>query len=85
MEFKWLFKSEENCLYNGLRGFENFEIVYCLDIYVNRLSFNVIVLKLLIKMMVILVILSFGMFLCLLFVSKFVLNYSVFNGLRRNF
>lgn len=43
MEFKWLFKSEENCLYNGLRGFENFEIVYCLDIYVNRLSFNDIV------------------------------------------
>lgn len=40
MEFKWSFKSEENCLHNGLAGFENFEIVHCLDILVNRLSFN---------------------------------------------
>lgn len=84
MEFKWSFKSEENCLHNGLRGFENFEIVHCLDIHVNRMSFNAIVLKSLTKMTAIPATPSLGMFLCLLFASKSVLNYSVSNGSRRN-
>lgn len=84
MEFKWSFKSEENCLHNGLAGFENFEIVHCLDIHVNRLSFNAIVLKSLTKMTAIPATPSLGMFLCLLFASKSVLNYSVSNVSRRN-